>query len=194
MSDATTSVSIAIPAWIDEVVAAEGGTFTDDVARMRLAVRLSRENVERGGGPFGAAIFAGDSVVAAGVNRVLACGLTIAHAEIVAMMRAQSRLALQPSAAPLTLVTSCEPCCQCFGALVWSGVTRLVCGAVTDDAEAVGFDEGPKPEKWVDTLESRGIGVALAVCRDEARDVLREYKRRGGTIYGLGSTRPPQPK
>jgi tRNA(Arg) A34 adenosine deaminase TadA len=191
MTEATNSVSIAIPAWIDEVVASFSGGFADDVARMRLAVRLSRENIERGGGPFGAAIFAGDAVVAAGVNRVLDCGLTIAHAEIVAMMRAQTRLGPQPTAAgPLTLVTSCEPCCQCFGALVWSGVTRLVCGAVTSDAEAVGFDEGPKPEAWPETLERRGIGVTLAVCRDEARDVLNEYKSRGGTIYGLGGARP----
>lgn len=185
MPEAQSSVSIAIPAWIDEVVTSIGGGFDDDVARMRLAVRLSRENVERGGGPFGAAIFADNVVVAAGVNRVLDCGLSIAHAEIIAMMRAQARLATQPAAAALTLVTSCEPCCQCFGALIWSGVTRLVCGAVTEDAEAVGFDEGPKPQAWPETLERRGIGVTLAVCREEARDVLNEYERRGGTIYGL---------
>lgn len=188
MSEAQSSVSIGIPAWIDEVVASVSGGFDDDVARMRLAVRLSRENVERGGGPFGAVIFADNVVIAAGVNRVLDCGLTIAHAEIVAMMRAQTQLAPQPIAAsPLTLVTSCEPCCQCFGALVWSGVTQLVCGATTDDAEAVGFDEGPKPDAWPETLKRRGIAVRLAVCRDEARDVLNEYKRRGGTIYGLRS-------
>jgi tRNA(Arg) A34 adenosine deaminase TadA len=191
MTEPTNHISIAIPSWIDEVVASFGGGFTDDVARMRLAVRLSLENVQRGGGPFGAAIFDGDHVVAAGVNRVLDCGLSIAHAEIVAMMRAQTKLASQPTAAgALTLVTSCEPCCQCFGALVWSGVTRLVCGAVTEDAEAVGFDEGPKPEAWPKTLERRGIGVTLAVCREEARDVLNEYKRRGGTIYGLRGPAP----
>jgi tRNA(Arg) A34 adenosine deaminase TadA len=192
MSEADSHVTIAIPRWIDEVVASHSGGFADDVARMRLAVRLSRENVERGGGPFGAAIFAGEQVIAAGVNRVLDCGLSIAHAEIVAIMRAQTRLASQPTstaAGPLTLVTSCEPCCQCFGALVWSGVSELVCGAVTDDAEAVGFDEGPKPDSWPETLERRGIGVRLSVCRDEAREVLNEYKRRGGTIYGLRTGR-----
>ena len=119
---------------------------------------------------------------------MLACGLSIAHAEIVAMMRTQARLGAQPEAAgPLTLFTSCEPCCQCFGAVVWSGVNRLVCGAVTSDAEAVGFDEGPKPEGWPATLEQRGIRVQLSVCRDEAREVLQEYARKGGTIYGLRS-------
>jgi tRNA(Arg) A34 adenosine deaminase TadA len=186
MSEADSSVSIPIPSWIDEIVASHGGGFPDDRARMQLAVRLSRENVERGGGPFGAAIFAGDRVIAAGVNRVLDCQLSIAHAEIVAIMRAQTRMASQPTAAgPLALVTSCEPCCQCFGALVWSGVTELVCGALTSDAEAVGFDEGPKPDNWPEALKLRGIAVRLGVLRDEAREVLNEYKRRGGTIYGL---------
>jgi tRNA(Arg) A34 adenosine deaminase TadA len=177
-------LSISIPTWLDETVAACSGGFASDEARMRLAIRLSYENVERGGGPFGAAVFAGDELVAAGVNRVLDCGLSIAHAEIVALMRAQTERPGQPRA-NWTLYTSTEPCCQCFGALVWSGVTRLVCGAVTSDAEAVGFDEGPKPDAWPERLEERGIGVTLEVCRYEAAKVLAEYKRRGGTIYGL---------
>ncbi|HKU37300.1 MAG TPA: nucleoside deaminase [Polyangiales bacterium] len=181
-------LSISIPAWLDETVAAFSGTLGDDESRMRLAIRLSRENVERGGGPFGAALFAGDTLLAAGVNRVLASGLSIAHAEIVTLMRAQTAAQAQPIA-EWTLYSSTEPCCQCFGAVVWSGVTRLVCGAVTSDAEAVGFDEGPKPEAWPDALEKRGIQVRLGVCRDEAREVLDEYKRRGGTIYGLRSGR-----
>jgi tRNA(Arg) A34 adenosine deaminase TadA len=93
--------------------------------------------------------------------------------------------ATPPFTGPLTLVTTTEPCCQCFGALIWSGVDRLICGATTADAEAIGFDEGPKPEFWPDVLEERGITVELSVRRLEARAVLDEYKQRGGPIYGL---------
>ena len=190
MSEVQSVVSIPIPSWLDEVVAAYSGSLDDDEGRMRLAIRLSRENVDRGGGPFGAAVFAGARLITTGVNCVLSSGLSIAHAEIVAMMRAQTLLVSPPSAAePLTLYSSTEPCCQCFGAVVWSGVTRLVCGALTRDAEDVGFDEGPKPAGWPATLEKRGIGVTLSVCRDEAREVLADYQRRGGVIYGLRSPR-----
>src|SRR5262245_26742688 len=116
---------------------------------MALAVALSRENLERGGGPFGAAVFAGERLIAAGVNCVLESGFSIAHAEILALMTAQRRLGpAHEVRVPLTLFASTEPCCQCFGALIWSGVRRLICGATTADAEAVGFDEGPKPEAW----------------------------------------------
>lgn len=182
---------ITIPPFVDELVA-RAGTPQDDAAFVRLAIALSRENVERGGAPFGAIVVAADGVIVGGVNRVLDSGFSIAHAEIVALMRAHSSLqaGLQVSG-PLTLYTSTEPCCQCYGAVVWSGVTRLVCGATTADAEAIGFDEGPKPARWQAELERRGIRVTEGLCVEEARAVLQLYVERGGRIFGSGA--PPEP-
>jgi len=176
---------LEIPPWVDEVVASYGEPLLGDEARMALTIRLSQENVARGGGPFAGTVFAEDRLLAAGVNLVLASGFSIAHAEIVALMRAQAGLgpaSLQPP--PLTLFASTEPCCQCFGALVWAGVKRLVCGANTADAEAVGFDEGPKPAAWARVLEERGIQVTEGVRRADAQAVLADYVARGGQIYG----------
>jgi tRNA(Arg) A34 adenosine deaminase TadA len=185
-TDAAT-LTITIPAWVDELAAASAARLDTDEARMDLVVRLSRRNVDEGGGPFAAAVFDGPRLLAAGVNRVLDSGFSIAHGEIVALMHAQhvARRADAPAARPYALFTSCEPCCQCFGALIWSGVTRLVCGATTADAEALGFDEGPKPARWTEVLEARGISVVLAVGREDARSVLEAYVRRGGPIEGL---------
>lgn len=188
MQSSAAPITIPVPSFIDELVA-QAGPLADDLARVRLAIRLSHENVQRGGGPFGALVMAGSRVIAAGVNLVLASGLSIAHAEIVALMRAQQARPAEAAAEPLSLYTSTEPCCQCFGALVWSGVTRLVCAATTRDAEAIGFDEGPKPHAWTAELERRGIAVELGVCSAEACAVLDEYARRGGAIYG---SRPPK--
>src|SRR5580698_7024700 len=174
------AVILDVPSWVDGVAASFEGSLETEDGRMALAIALSRQNVERGGGPFGAA----------GVNLVLESGFTIAHAEIVAMMRAQSALrdSPRPAGAHYCLVASTEPCCQCFGALVWSGIRHLVCGANTDDAQAIGFDEGPKPEAWVRSLEARGITVTQGIQREEARAVLGEYARRGGVIYGRQAT------
>lgn len=176
---------LEVPTWVDEVVATFPEPLVSDEARMGLTVRLSQENVVRGGGPFGGTVFSEQGLLAAGVNLVLGSGFSIAHAEIVALMRAQASLgqrSLNPP--PLTLFASTEPCCQCFGALVWAGVRRLVCGANTADAEAVGFDEGPKPAAWVRVLEQRGIVVTEGLLRPEARAVLADYAARGGRIYG----------
>jgi len=185
------TVTITVPAWVEEVAPA-GMLIDSEDERMGLAIRLAARNVAEGGGPFASVVFEGGHLVAAGVNRVLESGLSLAHGEIVALLRAQNLAhelerasATPPLTGPLTLVTSTEPCCQCFGAIVWSGVDRLVCGATTADAESIGFDEGPKPEFWPDVLEQRGITVELNVRRNEARAVLEEYRRRGGPIYGL---------
>ena len=185
------SVVLAIPEWIDASVARFEGSLETEEGRMALTVALSKHNVDRGGGPFAATVFLGPRLVAAGVNLVLDSGLTLAHAEIVAMLRAQRALGAAPPAQDegdvYALVASTEPCCQCFGALVWSGITHLTCGANTADAEAIGFDEGPKPASWVRSLEERGISVTQDVGREAAREVLQEYARRGGTIYGRKS-------
>jgi len=185
-SSPTSSLVIEFPAWVEDLVLGFPQPLVDDESRMALTVRLSAENVTRGGGPFGASVFLGEQLVAASVNRVLASGLSLAHAEIMALLRAQSVLgkAATLSAPPLTLFASTEPCCQCFGALVWAGVRRLVCGATTADAEAVGFDEGPKPDDWARVLERRGISVRQGLLREEAARVLTRYVEGGGPIYG----------
>ena len=58
---------------------------------------------------------------------------------------------------PYELVASTEPCAMCLGAIPWSGVRYLVCGARSEDAQRIGFDEGPKPVEWVRSLEKRGM-------------------------------------
>jgi tRNA(Arg) A34 adenosine deaminase TadA len=158
--------------------------------RMRLAVDLARENVHRGsGGPFGALVVASETgqVVSAGVNLVVASHNSTAHAEMLALQLAEASLRTydlgSAPGGPYELVTSVEPCVMCLGAVLWSGVTTLVCGARDEDAHAIGFDEGPKPVHWVDRLGGRGIGVVLDLLREESAAVLAEYRAGGGEVY-----------
>jgi tRNA(Arg) A34 adenosine deaminase TadA len=186
-------VRVALPAWVPDVVAASG-TLQGTHARMALAVRLAGENVERepGGGPFGAAVFRVDTggLVAVGVNSVIRLGNSALHAEVVALMLAHRALGLHsfdahnlPGAPALELVTSCEPCIMCFGATMWSGIRRLVCGATRQDAEALGFDEGPVTEASYRYLQQRGVEVVRGVLRAEARAVLQRYQELGRPVY-----------
>ncbi len=66
-----------------------------------------------------------------------------------------------------------------FGAVPWSGVRRLACGAWDENARDSGFDEGPRMPGWIPSLERRGIAVVCDVCRDEAATVLKEYAEDG---------------
>jgi tRNA(Arg) A34 adenosine deaminase TadA len=75
---------------------------------------------------------------------------------------------------------------MCFGAIPWSGVSGLACGARGGDARAIGFDEGPKLSDWVGALTRRGISVQRDLLRHEACAVLSEYAAKGGVIYNSG--------
>ena len=179
-----------LPAWAEFTVRQQKMPLVSRVDRMRFAIRLAMENLEHGtGGPFGAAVFEAKTgtLVSIGVNVVTMANCSHSHAEMVALANAQRELENFDLGAPgfpkHELVTSCEPCAMCYGAIPWSGVRKLVCGARCEDAEAIGYDEGPKPRKWARALEVRGISVAQNVCREEAVAVLREYKKRGGMIY-----------
>lgn len=157
---------------------------------MQMAIQLSRLNVERGtGGPFGAAVFdlTRNQLVGVGVNVTVSSKCSIAHAEILALAFAQKRIghfSLYDQTGPgYELVTSTEPCAMCLGAIGWSGIQSLVCGACDEDARQIGFQEGIKPLNWVRELEKREIRVMRNVCRADAVGSLVHYREAGGIIY-----------
>lgn len=183
-------IVIRLPDWIDSMPELTAKSYPDQEARMRLVIGLARRNMRRGtGGPFGAAVFdmRTHRVIAPGVNMVVPLSCSIVHAEMVAMALAQQiaeHYDLGASEQTATeLVCSTEPCAMCLGAIPWSGVRRLVCGARDEDARRVGFDEGPKDPDWPGALKTRGISVVRNVLRTEAAAVLNDYAAAGGVIY-----------
>ena len=200
------SVKVTLPEWAKEEIATHAAkTFVTDEEMMALAIHLSSRNVtENTGGPFGCAIFERDlkdntaKLVSVGVNRVVPLGNSTLHGEIVAIQLAQSKLnsftmqlAVEEEGESLAscvpckitrqfeLFTSCEPCAICLGATLWSGVSRIVCGATKKDAEAIGFDEGPVFAESYEHLKKAGIGVKKLVLQQEAAQVLNEYGKVG---------------
>ena len=182
-------VHLTLPAWVHESIDADRA-YVGDADKVALAIDLSRFNIQaQSGGPFGAAVFGPDDrIIAVGVNRVLPHACSLAHAETMAFMLAQQRTQrarlneLQPGVGvgPITLATSAQPCCQCYGATIWAGIDRLLIGARSEDVEALTeFDEGPLPADWVGELERRGTAVVRDLHREAACAVLREYGQSG---------------
>ncbi|MDE2256679.1 MAG: nucleoside deaminase, partial [Xanthomonadaceae bacterium] len=174
---------LTLPLWLRDTLD-DSRLYPDDDAKVALAIELARGNVEnRGGGPFGAAVFTGEGrLVAVGVNRVIAQSCSVAHAEIMAYMLAQQRLQrfrLNEGGGRFILASSAQPCCQCYGATVWAGIDELLIGARAEDVEELTeFDEGPLPADWIGELERRGIDVRRDIRRGEAREVLALYGAR----------------
>ena len=125
-------VGVTLPAWVTEGVDYTQPYATDE-ERMRLAIRLSTENVQHGtGAPFGAAIFERESglLIAVGVHSVERLNNSTLHAEMVAIQLAQRRVASHAldggGHPPHELFTSSAPCPMCLEAAVGSGIVRLV--------------------------------------------------------------------
>ncbi|MHB8679462.1 MAG: nucleoside deaminase [Rudaea sp.] len=179
---------LTLPLWLRDKVD-DSRLYPDDDAKVALAIELARGNVEnRGGGPFGAAVFTGEGrLVAVGVNCVIAQNCSVAHAEMMAYMLAQQRLQcyrLNEGGGKFILASSAQPCCQCYGATVWAGIDELLIGARSEDVAALTeFDEGPLPADWIGELQKRGIAVRRDIRRDEARQVFVRYRELGGMAY-----------
>lgn len=181
-------VHVEYPAWVDDVVDWDR-TYGGDEEKMRLAILVARENVERGsGGPFGAGIFDETGrLVSVGMNSVVRLNNCTLHGEMFAFMMAQQRLGTftlkGPGLPAHELFTSCEPCAMCLGATLWSGVRRVVCAAAREDASLLRFEEGPVFPESYRYLEDRGIEIVHDFLRAEGRAVLGLYRAKSGRIY-----------
>jgi len=166
--------------------------FSAPEGRMKFVIHLANQNVQhQTGGPFAAAIFDMDTgqLISVGVNIVVPSHNSCNHAEMVAISLAQQSLQTHHlhQQGSFELVTSCEPCAMCFGAIPWSGIRHLVCAARDADARAIGFDEGPKLPDWQAALLQRGITVETDICRSDAVEILQRYAENQGPIYNAGS-------
>mgnify|MGYP005854772895 CR=1 FL=1 len=183
-------IVLRLPGWVEGFVCGvDASRFGSVEGRMGFVVELADLNVRHGtGGPFGAGVFeiGTGELLAVGVNVVSPSNCSAAHAEIMALSLAQKMAgsySLSLGEKRYELVTSVEPCAMCMGAVHWAGIGRVVCGARDADAGEFGFDEGPKPENWVERFENSGIEVVRDVLRPEAAGVLRRYAEGGGEIY-----------
>lgn len=180
---------MALPQWVREIVA-PGDGFASSAGALGASVDLAVASARRGGGPFGAVVAdRADRAVGVGWNRVIPAGDSTAHAEVLALRAAQERLAThdlaQAPGAPFSLYSSCAPCIMCFGAIYWSGLSRVVAAATAAHAAALGFDEGPMTHRLWEAARQRK-GITYEPEADAGRDPnapFEAYRQVGGQIY-----------
>ncbi len=138
---------------------------------MRRALGVARTADVSGDVPVGALVLAADGAeLARAANAREAVGDPTAHAEILALRAASSRLGGWRLDG-CTLVVTLEPCTMCAGALVLARVSRLVFGAYDAKAGAVG-------SLW-DVVRDRRLNsrpdVYGGVRADECGQLLRDF-------------------
>ena len=112
----------------------------EDRKFMKMACDLACENIDRGGGPFGAVIVKDGEVIAAAGNSVTLDNDPTAHAEVNAIRKACS-LTRNFKLDGCVVYSSCEPCPMCLSALYWAGVSRIYYGNTAADADNINFGD-----------------------------------------------------
>lgn len=141
---------------------------------MREAIALSKESVERGGGPFGAVIVRDGKILAKASNSVTLLNDPTAHAEVSAIRAACSSLGVFDLQGA-EIYTSCEPCPMCLGAIYWAGISKIYYGNTKKDAAGIGFDDSFIYDEIALAPADRKV-PAVELLRDEALSGFRMWR------------------
>lgn len=107
---------------------------------LNLAIEIAKENIAKGGGPFGAVIVKDGEVVARSGNSVTLDNDPTAHAEVNCIRKA-CRVLGTFDLSGCVIYSSCEPCPMCLSAIYWARLDKLFYAATRRDAASAGFDD-----------------------------------------------------
>jgi tRNA(adenine34) deaminase len=108
-----------------------------DEQYIRNALDLARDAAKRNEVPIGAVVVRDGTIIAAATNRTVRDQDPTAHAELLAIREASSKLD-RWRLDDCTLYVSLEPCAMCAGAIVLSRLKRVVFGAWDEKAGMAG--------------------------------------------------------
>jgi guanine deaminase len=144
------------------------------------AIDLAIAGIKKGGGPFAAVITLNNNIVSVAVNRVvLTCDPT-AHAEILAIREASSKLRTH-NLSGCVLYSTCEPCPMCLGAIYWAGIKRVVYASSRFDAAGAGFSDNSIYKEVILEPSNREIEF-LRLDEPYAKKVFETWKEYDGRI------------
>ncbi len=144
---------------------------------MKRAIELAAENIEQGGGPFGAVIVRNGKIIAEGSNRVTHDHDPTAHAEVVAIRKAAKELK-NFKLDDCEIYASCEPCPMCLSAIYWSRIPVVYFSGDRHDAEAAGFDDSKIYEQLQISSDKRDIRMTQIVPQ-LSKEVFEKWSEQG---------------
>jgi guanine deaminase len=143
---------------------------------MRIAIRLSEQNVLQGlGGPFGAVIVKDGKIIAKSANKVTTTNDPTAHAEVSTIRLACKKLKTF-DLSDAVIYTSCEPCPMCLGAIYWSKIKNIYYGNTKEDAAAINFDDKFIYDELDKPMNKRKLPIKQ-LLRDESLQAFKLWEQ-----------------
>jgi tRNA(adenine34) deaminase len=144
-----------------------------DEQYIRNALDLARESVKRNEVPIGAIVVRNNSILAAATNRTVRDQDPTAHAELLAIREASSKIDSW-RLDDCTLYVTLEPCAMCAGAIVLSRIKRVVFGAWDEKAGMA----GSVGDLLRHTRLNHRPEVRAGVLADECAQLIEEFFHR----------------
>lgn len=141
---------------------------------MEQALVLARRAVEHGNEPFGAVLVKNGLMVQTAENQIHTAFDPSYHAEL-GLIRDFCSSHKVVDLSEYTLYTSCEPCCMCSGAMVWSKLGRVVYALSHDElAEIAGFNIMIGSDEIFEKSPNQP-SVTKHILRQEAKRIYTDY-------------------
>ena len=137
---------------------------------MRQALALAEAAAERGEVPVGAVLVRDGEIIGRGWNQPISGHDPTAHAEIVALRDAATRLGNYRLGGSVLYVTI-EPCTMCFGALMHARVATLVYGAREPRAGVC----GSQLDLPAETFYNHSLEVVGGVLAEQSSALLKGF-------------------
>lgn len=142
---------------------------------MEMALAIARENMtKKFGGPFGAVVVKNGKVIASSCNHVIKNNDPTAHAEVLAIREACSKLKSHQLEG-CEIYSSCEPCPMCLGAIYWARPSKVYYSASRLDAAKAGFDDNHIYQELKTNPEHRKIPT-IQVDNESGKKVFEEWE------------------
>jgi len=149
---------------------------------MLEALRLSKENIDNGGGPFGAVIVKNGKIIATGVNKVTVNNDPTAHAEV-NVIREASAVLKTFDLSGCEIYTSCEPCPMCLGAIYWAHLDKIYFGNTKIDAKNIGFNDTFIYDEIMLPIAKRNLPTVQIMSEKAIEAFVKWEKKEDKTAY-----------
>jgi tRNA(adenine34) deaminase len=164
---------------VSPTLASGGGSLALDEQYIRNALDLAREAGKRNEVPIGAVIVRDGALLAAAANRTIRDQDPTAHAEILAIREASSKLD-RWRLDDCTLYVTLEPCAMCAGAIVLSRMKRVVFGAWDEKAGMAGSVGDLLRHPRLNHRPEVRAGVLAEECAKLLEDFFRSQRAMSG--------------
>lgn len=144
----------------------------NDEELIRLALEEARAAYTAGEVPVGAVITRGDDILAKAHNNSILMSDPSAHAEIMAIREAGSKIG-NYRLAGTTLYVTLEPCVMCAGAIIEARISRVVFG--TDDPHRGGVISLYRILD--DKKLNHSVMITNGILKDECAEILSRFFR-----------------